>query len=234
MSLDKGKMPKIDASGYRYAIAASRFNKELVDALVRDAVGTLHRCGVDAENIRLVRVPGAAELPHVCSLLAQTEQYDAIIALGVVVRGETPHHEIIAHSTAAALQKVALSTAVPMINGIIVANTREQAEARTKGEIARGKEFAEAAMEMAWQTALLLDELEEAEAEFGDGEPEGKGYASRTPQTERPPGGAKTARPPCSWRTCATPTATYRCPSCSARFLKSRRSRANFTVSRRS
>lgn len=57
MSLDKGKMPKIDASGYRYAIAASRFNKELVDALVRDAVGTLHRCGVDAENIRLVRVP---------------------------------------------------------------------------------------------------------------------------------------------------------------------------------
>ena len=178
MSLDKGKMPKIDASGYRYAIAASRFNKELVDALVRDAVGTLHRCGVDAENIRLVRRAGAAELPHVCSLLAQTEQYDAIIALGVVVRGETPHHEIIAHSTAAALQKVALSTAVPMINGIIVANTREQAEARTKGEIARGKEFAEAAMEMAWQTALLLDELEEAEAEFGDGEPEGKGYAS--------------------------------------------------------
>lgn len=50
MSLDKGKMPKIDASGYRYAIAASRFNKELVDALVRDAVGTLHRCGVDAET----------------------------------------------------------------------------------------------------------------------------------------------------------------------------------------
>lgn len=65
-----------------------------------------------------------------------------------------------------------------MINGIIVANTREQAEARTKGEIARGKEFAEAAMEMAWQTALLLDELEEAEAEFGEGESEGKGYAS--------------------------------------------------------
>lgn len=56
-------MPKIDASGYRYAIAASRFNKELVDALVRDAVGTLHRCGVDAENIRLVRVPGRGGAP---------------------------------------------------------------------------------------------------------------------------------------------------------------------------
>lgn len=83
-------MPKIDASGYRYAIAASRFNKELVDALVRDAVETLHGCGVNAENVRLVRVPGAAELPHVCNMLAQTEQYDAIIALGVVIRGETP------------------------------------------------------------------------------------------------------------------------------------------------
>ena len=163
-------MPKIDASGYRYAIAASRFNKELVDALVRDAV---------AENVRLVRVPGAAELPHVCNMLAQTEQYDAIIALGVVIKGETPHHEIIAHSTAAALQNVALSTTVPMINGIIVANTREQAVARTKGEIARGREFAEAAMEMAWQTDLLLDELEEAEAEFEkNSEENGKGFAS--------------------------------------------------------
>lgn len=172
-------MPKIDASGYRYAIAASRFNKELVDALVRDAVETLHGCGVDAENVRLVRVPGAAELPHVCNMLAQTEQYDAIIALGVVIRGETPHHEIIAHSTAAALQNVALSTTVPMINGIIVANTREQAVARTKGEIARGGEFAEAAMEMAWQTDLLLDELEEAEAEFEkNSEENGKGFAS--------------------------------------------------------
>ena len=156
-------MPKIDASGYRYAIAASRFNKELVDALVRDAVETLHGCGVDAENVRLVRVPGAAELPHVCNMLAQTEQYDAIIA----------------HSTAAALQNVALSTTVPMINGIIVANTREQAVARTKGEIARGREFAEAAMEMAWQTDLLLDELEEAEAEFEENSEEnGKGFAS--------------------------------------------------------
>ena len=139
-------MPKIDASGYRYAIAASRFNKELVDALVRDAVETLHGCGVDAENVRLVRVPGAAELPHVCNMLAQTEQYDAIIALGVVIRGETP---------------------------------REQAVARTKGEIARGREFAEAAMEMAWQTDLLLDELEEAEAEFEkNSEENGKGFAS--------------------------------------------------------
>lgn len=106
------------------------------------------------------------------------EQYDAIIALGVVVRGETPHHEIIAHSTASALQKVA-----PFHGGSDDKQDNRRQHARAgrsphEGEIARGKEFAEAAMEMAWQTALLLDELEEAEAEFGDGEPEGKGYAS--------------------------------------------------------
>ena len=177
MSLDKGTMPsEIDPTPYRYAIAASRFNKELVDALVRDVIDTLHASGVDAENIRLVRVPGAAELPHVCALMAETQQWDAIIALGVVVRGETPHHEIIAHSTANALQSTAIATSVPMINGIIVTNTREQAEARTRGEIRRGKEFAEAAMEMAWQTAILLDELEEAEAEFEETEGDGKGY----------------------------------------------------------
>ena len=178
MSLDKGKMPKIDAGIYRFAVAASRYNKELVDALVRDAVNTLHKCGVDAENVRLVRVPGASELPHVCNTLAATDQYDAIIALGVVIKGETPHHEIIANSTAGAFQEIALATTVPVINGVIVANTREQAVARTKGEIARGREFAEAAMEMAWQTDVLLDELEEANRDFLESQDpqDGKGY----------------------------------------------------------
>jgi len=167
MSLDKGKMPKIDASPYRFAVVASRFNKTLVDALVRDAVATLHNAGVDAENIRLIRVPGAAELPHVCNLLAETDEYDAVIALGVVIAGETPHHEIIGYSTAHALQNVAVMTTVPMINGIIVANNKAQAEARTVGEIRRGVEFAEAAIEMAWQTSMLLDEVIEAQEARG-------------------------------------------------------------------
>ena len=100
MSLDKGKMPKIDASGYRYAIAASRFNKELVDALVRDAVETLHGCGVNAENVRLVRVPGAAELPHVCNMLAQQ--------LDISADSITPQSEVVKDLGADSLDVVEL------------------------------------------------------------------------------------------------------------------------------
>ena len=160
MSLNKGKMPKkIDASQYRYAIVASRFNKKYVDALVRDATNTLTNNGVDARNIRLVRVPGAGEIPHICNMLAETNEYDAIIALGVVIAGDTPHHLVIAHSTANALQQIAVETTVPMINGIVVTENDEQAKARTVGEIARGTEFAECAMEMAWHSAILLDEI---------------------------------------------------------------------------
>lgn len=162
MSLDKGNMPAIDATPYRFAIVASRFNKKLVDALVRDVVDTLSKNGVTSENIRLVRVPGAAEIPHVCNMLAETDEYDAIIALGVVIAGETPHHEIIAHSTANAFQNIALMTTVPVINGVIVTNNKAQANARTIGKIARGAEFAEAAMEMAWHATLLLDEVIDA------------------------------------------------------------------------
>lgn len=163
MSLDKGTLPEFDASPYHFAIVAARFNKTLVDALVRDAISTLSSSGVDAGNIRLVRVPGSAELPHACNMLARTDDYDAIIALGVVIAGETPHHEIIGSSTASALQFSSMETTVPVINGIIVANNLEQAEARTTGKIRRGVEFAEAAMEMAWQTSMLLDELIDAE-----------------------------------------------------------------------
>jgi len=163
MSLNKGKMPSIDASPYRFAIVASRFNKKYVDALVRDAVKALNSRGVGSENVRLVRVPGAAEIPHVCNMLAETDEYDAVIALGVVIAGDTPHHLIIAHSTANALQQIAIATTVPMINGIIVAENEEQAKARTVGEIARGTEFAECAMEMAWQAAMLLDEVLDAQ-----------------------------------------------------------------------
>ena len=174
MSLDKGTMPEISAGDYRFAIVASRFNRKLVDALVRDVIDTLHGSGVSSENVRLLRVPGAAELPHVCNMLASTDEYDAIIALGVVIAGETPHHEIIGFSTANALQAVAVATTVPIINGIIVANNRGQAEARTIGDIRRGVEFAGAALEMAWQTALLLDEVLDAQDARESDEKKGK------------------------------------------------------------
>lgn len=149
MSLDKGEMPKINVSGLKFAIVASRFNKTLVDALVNDAQATMVSNGVAKADISITRVPGAAELPYACEMIAKKGEVDAVVALGVVIAGETPHHEIIANSTAYALQTSASRTTVPMINGIVVTNNTQQAIARTTGDIKRGIEFAEAAMEMA-------------------------------------------------------------------------------------
>ncbi len=160
MSFDRGSIPNFDAGAYRFAVVAARFNEELTNALFDDVLATLRCAGVSAENIKTVRVPGSGEVPHVCNLLASSGDFDAVVALGVVIAGETPHHEIIAHSTANALQTVALATQIPVINGIVVTNNKEQAQARTIGSIRRGVEFAEDALEMAGLTNSILEEYE--------------------------------------------------------------------------
>lgn len=161
MSFDRGSVPNFDASAYRFAVVAARFNEELTNALFDDVLATLRCAGVAAENIKTVRVPGSGELPHMSNLLASTGEFDAVVALGVVIAGETPHHMIIGDSTATALQSVSLANQVPVINGIVVTNNKEQAQARTIGSIRRGVEFAEAALEMAWLTNSILEEYEE-------------------------------------------------------------------------
>ncbi len=161
MSLDKGQMPDLDVSDLKIAVAASRFNKNLVDALLNDGVKCMVAKGIKAENICAVRVPGAAELPFICEMLASSGKFDAVMALGVVIAGETPHHEIIANSTATALQTIAVDTKTPMINGIVVTNNEKQAQDRTIGSIARGAEFAEAAMEMGFHNKNLRKKLGE-------------------------------------------------------------------------
>lgn len=167
MSQDKPEIEKPDASRYAFAIAASRYNNALVEALLCDTVAELKSMGVADENLKIVRVPGAGELPHACNLLAESDYYDAVIALGVVVKGATPHFEVIANSTANALQHVAIATTVPVVNGIIVANTRAQAVARTTGKLARGAEFARTAAEMARVAGELLDDIENEETTEG-------------------------------------------------------------------
>ncbi len=158
MSLDKGKKSDFEAADFSFGIAVARYNQELTGALLSDVLATLTCAGVKIENIKILNVPGSGELPYTCSLLASSEMYDAVIALGVVIAGDTSHHQIIGDSTALALQQLALSEQIPVINGIIVANTREQAEARTIGSIRRGVEFAEAALEMAHLTENFIIE----------------------------------------------------------------------------
>jgi 6,7-dimethyl-8-ribityllumazine synthase len=150
MSLDTPSSKQIDGSGYRFAIVASRYNEALVDSLVQHACATIEAAG--AETPLVERVPGAAELPFAAATLADHSPFDAIICIGVVIAGDTNHHEIIGDSTASALLDLSIAKKTPIINGILVVNNLAQAEARAGKTINRGKEFAEAALEMATYT----------------------------------------------------------------------------------
>lgn len=130
-------------------IVAARYNQKRVDALLANVLTTLDEAGVLLEDIETVRVPGSNEIPYACSMLALGEQFDALIGLGLVLAGDTNHHEMIALSTANALHRIAEENEVPVINGIVVVNNDDQALARCEGELNRGKEFAKAALEMA-------------------------------------------------------------------------------------
>lgn len=155
MSLDTPSSKQINGSGYRFAIVAARYNEAFVDSLLREASASLEAAGAGTPLIE--RTPGSAELPFAASLLANSGQFDAIIVIGIVIAGDTNHHNIIGDSTAIALHNISIQSNLPIINGIIVVNNQEQAEARAGTAINRGKEFAEAALEMAayskkWKT----------------------------------------------------------------------------------
>jgi 6,7-dimethyl-8-ribityllumazine synthase len=140
----------LDASRFKFAVVVSRFNSELTDQLAADAVQCLERNGARTQNIKLVQVPGAYEIPVVAGVLAKTGAYDAVIALGVVVEGETPHAQMICDSTGIALLDIARETGVPVINEIVGTRNWEQAVARcSRGRTSRGWYAAEAAIETA-------------------------------------------------------------------------------------
>lgn len=161
MSKNKPTNKTAARADLRFAIIASRYNEKHVEHLITRVQARLRENKIPASAITLTRVPGANEIPYVASMLALTGDCDCIIALGVVIAGETPHHEIIANATANALQKIGMGTQVPIINGIIVTNNEAQADARVFGEQERGTEFANAAIEMAMLGNRLADYLEE-------------------------------------------------------------------------
>ncbi len=115
-----------DADG-RYAIVVGRFNQFVVDSLVEGAVDTLVRHGVDKDNITVVRVPGAYEIPLAAQAVAEKGDVDAIIALGAVIRGSTPHFDYVAGESASGLNKVQMDTGVPCSFGVLTVDTIEQA-----------------------------------------------------------------------------------------------------------
>ena len=136
-----------DGHGVSVAIVASRFNEPLVEKLVEGAAGELARLGASPQQVDLTWVPGAFELPFVAQRLARTGRYDAIVALGVVIRGETPHFDYVCGEAARGLAQVARNENLPVLFGVVTANDAEQAHARCGGRSNKGTEIARAAIE---------------------------------------------------------------------------------------
>ncbi len=139
-----------DVPGSRYAIVATRWNDHIVDRLLDAALEVLAETDIADDDITVVRVPGAFELPLMCDRLAETGDYDAVIALGAVIRGETPHFDYICAEAAKGLTDTALEYGLPITFGVITADTIEQADARSQPgeENNKGTEAASAAVEM--------------------------------------------------------------------------------------
>lgn len=146
------------ANGARIAVVAARFNSFVVDKLVDGALATLRTQGVPESQVLLVRVPGAFELPLVVQELAANNDCDAVIALGAVIRGDTPHFDFVAGECARGLSQVALDTGVPVAFGVLTCDSAEQALERAGGKI--GNKGADAAM-TALEMANLLQILDE-------------------------------------------------------------------------
>lgn len=141
---------KLDAQGLRFALVVSRFNEALTSRLESGAVDCLLRHGADEEHLTVFRVPGAWEIPLLAAKLAATGDWDAIISLGVLVRGGTPHFELIAAEVAKGLAATAMGTGVPVTFGVVTAENLEQAVERAGTKLGnKGWDAALAAVEMA-------------------------------------------------------------------------------------
>lgn len=138
------------ARDLRFAFVAARFNDFVVEPLLRGALDALKRHGATEKQIEIVRVPGAFDIPIVARKLALSRRYDALIALGAVVRGQTPHFDYVAGECASGLARIALETGVPMAFGVLTTDTMEQAVDRAGGKAGnKGADAALAAIEMA-------------------------------------------------------------------------------------
>jgi 6,7-dimethyl-8-ribityllumazine synthase len=140
----------LTADGLRFGIVVSRFNSFITDRLLAGAMDALERAGADSEDVTVVRVPGAFELPLVAKKVATTGKYDALIAIGCVIRGETSHYDYVCSETSRGLQLAQMDTGVPVLFCVLTCDTLEQAIDRAGLKMGnKGFEAALAAVEMA-------------------------------------------------------------------------------------
>ena len=143
---------ELQAAQYRYAIVAARFNDHIVSKLLDGCVATLKTHGASDDQLQVVRVPGAFEIPLLCQRFAVNGKIDAVIALGCVIRGDTPHFDFVCTESSRGVLDVSLKYDIPVINGILTTDNTEQAEVRAQdyqnGGDNKGADAAKAAMEM--------------------------------------------------------------------------------------
>jgi 6,7-dimethyl-8-ribityllumazine synthase len=146
-------------AGYRFAIVVSRFNEEITEGLLQGARERLAEASVPDENVTIIRVPGAFEIPIAGQRLGESGEYDAVICLGCLIKGETMHFEYIAEAASHGIMQAAAATGIPMAFGVLTTLTEEQAVERSRsGPGNKGREAAAAALEM----ATLFRKLDEA------------------------------------------------------------------------
>lgn len=148
----RGQADKLDGRKLSIGIVQARFNESITNALAAACLDELRLLGVDADNIQHVLVPGALEVPVALQALAESEEYDALIALGCIIRGETYHFELVANESGSAVTRLALDYQLPIANAILTTENVAQAQAR---QDEKGRDAARVAVEM----ANLLDDL---------------------------------------------------------------------------
>lgn len=149
---DRDEDAGLSGEGLHIAIVRARFNAGVTATLLQACMSELLHLGVEQEHIGVVQVPGALEIPLALKALAESEDYDALIALGCIIRGETYHFELVANESAAGVSRVALDHLLPIANAILTVENETQAEARAQE---KGRDAARVAVEM----ANLIDEL---------------------------------------------------------------------------
>lgn len=138
------KEGKLWGQGFQFGIVLSRFNDFISKHLLTGAIDMLKRHGVQEESISVYKVPGSFEIPLICKKLAQSKKYDAVIALGAVIRGDTPHFDYIANEVSKGVAKASFDTGIPVIFGVLTTDTIEQAIERAG--LKAGNKGAEAAL----------------------------------------------------------------------------------------
>lgn len=140
----------LQADGKKFAIVIARFNSFISDKLLEGALDTLKRSGAEETNIDIARVPGAFEIPLIAKKFAESQKYDAVICLGAVIRGATPHFEVVVNEVSKGSAQVGLETGVPVLFGVLTTENIEQAIERAGTKAGnKGSEVAVAAIEMA-------------------------------------------------------------------------------------